>query len=124
MDDKWDGKKVEGKVTKFTSMSCKAQYDTLLRLFAFVKNTFVMKLFRQLYTGEIPIRNRKKQSIYKPYCRTVLAILRAVGPHDLCWTSCRCVIELVMRYSGSLHGQQLLVQDPGMPGTHPSLCKA
>lgn len=32
---------------EFISMSCKAQYDTLLRLFAFVKNTFVMKLFRQ-----------------------------------------------------------------------------
>lgn len=69
----------------------------MLRLFAFVKNAFVMKLLRQLYTGEIPIRNRKKQGIYKPYRRTMLAILRAVGPHDLGWTSCRCVIELVMR---------------------------
>jgi len=59
---------------EFISMSCKAQYDTLLCLFSFEKNTFVMKLFRQLYPGEIPIRNRKKQGIYKPYCRTALAI--------------------------------------------------
>lgn len=29
---------------EFISMSCKAQYDTLLRLFAFAKNTFVMKI--------------------------------------------------------------------------------
>lgn len=52
-----------GSDKEFISMSCKAQYDTLLSVFACVKNTFVAKLFRQLYTGEIPIRNIKKQGI-------------------------------------------------------------
>lgn len=92
----WEESRGEGD-KEFISMSCKAQCDTLLCLFAFVKNTFVMKLLRQLHTGEIRIRNREKQGIYKPYCRTALAILKAVGPHDWCWPSCRCIIELAMR---------------------------
>lgn len=100
------------------SMSCKAQYDALLRLFALVKDTFVMELFRQLYTGEIPVRNRKNRGFYKLYCRTALAILRAGGPCDLCWTFCRCVMELVMRQRGCLHGQQPLLQHPGCFATH------
>lgn len=79
----WEESRGEGD-KEFISMSCKAQDDTLLRLFAFRKNTFVMKLLRQLHTGEIPIRNRKKQGIYKPYCRTALANLKAVGPHEWC----------------------------------------
>lgn len=89
---------------EFISISCKAQDDTLLCLFAFVKNTFVIKLSRQLHTGEIGIRSRKEQGIHKPYCRAALAILKAVGPQDWCWPSCRWIIELATRQSGSCMG--------------------
>lgn len=92
----WEESRAEGD-KEFISMSCKAQDDTLLCLFAFVKNTFVMKLFRQLHTGEICIRNRKEQCIYKPSCRIALAFLKAARPHGWCWPSCRCIIELAMR---------------------------
>lgn len=99
----WEESRGEGD-TEFISISCKAQDDTLLCLFAFVKNTFVMKLSRRLHTGEIVIGNRKKQGIHKPYFRAALAILKAVGPQDWCWPSCRCLIELAMRQSGSCMG--------------------
>lgn len=83
----WEESRGEGD-KEFISMSCKAQDDTLLCLFAFVKNTFVMKLLRHLPTGEICIRNRKEQDIHKPSYRTALAVLKAVGPHEWCWPSC------------------------------------